>query len=188
VQHQLSQQLTGPSGGEPDQHAGGLRTVLARLDHAHQIIRDSQPFERCPSPAPDLGIRIVQSNQQRPHGRGADLLQRLDTPHPNPPGRIPECPHQPINDLGPAELAQRTGNADPDEWSRVDQEMFQQMIDGARVAQPAESRSCLAAYLFIGVAEPANQSWKCALSSHLTEDVSCPRSRRIAGRAGEQSH
>ena len=132
VRHQLSQQLTGPPGGEPNQHAGGLGAVLARLDHAHQVIRDSQPFERRPSTAPDLGVRIVQSDQQGPDGRGADLLQRLDTPHPNPPSRIPERTDQAIDDLGPAELPQRAGDADPDERRGIGQQMFQQMIDRAR--------------------------------------------------------
>ena len=182
----FGQQLAGPGIPEPGQGLDRLTRMLALLDVGDQARRDVQTLERHGGADPDLGVRVVERQQERPFGLGAHLLERLDAAHPDPPGRIAEGAHQALDDLGLVELPEGVRDPRPHERRGIAEQVVEQVAHGAPVPDPAEGGGALGAHLVVQVAQRAHQGREGPGGADLAEDAGGPGARRVARRIGQE--
>ena len=174
--------------GELDQRLHRLGEPLRALDHAHQRRGYAQALEADRGADPDLRVGVVERHEQRSLGARADLLERLDAPHPHPPGRVAERADQAVDHIGVVEMPKRTRDARPDERRRIRQQVLQEIADRAAVAEAAERGGALGSHFVLEVAEAAYEHREGALGVDLAQDVGGPGARRMVAGLLEEGH
>src|SRR6185503_13392843 len=135
----------------------------------------------------DFRIRIVQCQQEGRLGDRPDLLQRLDTAHPDPPGRITESAYQPLDDFGLVELTQGAGDPGAYEWRGVGEQRVEQVSDGAAVSQTPQCPCRLSPNLVVQICQRLHQYRECPESAEFAEDVGGPGPGGMSSCFGEKS-